>query len=104
MEQLRKKDLRGPKKIRDYGSLKNQIISSTRYGCLGPPGIPAGVWLGVERMKQLLDLKKADLIVARRDQERRINFVKDILGTLASILPDVGNAIGTRRYFSEEDP
>ena len=41
--------------------------------------------------------------MARRDQERRINFVKDILGTLASILPDVGNAIGTRRYFSEED-
>jgi len=68
-----------------------------------PPGIPPDVWLGLARMRHLLDLKKADLIMRTRNKERKINFVKDVLEVLFSILPEVADAIGRRRTLTEDE-
>ena len=47
--------------------------------------------------------EKADLIVSKRDRERRIDFAKDVLDTLGSILPEVACAVGRRRNFSKDE-
>jgi len=68
MEQVRKKDarhLKDPKhpEASDASRMKIWDSQSTTPGV--SPGIPATAWLGVERMKLLLDLKKVDLIVSK---------------------------------------
>jgi len=87
MERVRKKDGIHPKDTKhpgDSAAVAEMPIAGREFKMIAiPPGIPATAWLGVERMKHLLDLKNADLIVSKRNRERRINFAKDVLDTLA---------------------
>ena len=106
MERVRKKDVRhlNGGKHAAGSSAPEMTISEYKFKMIAiPPDIPATAWLGVERMKHLLDLKNADLIVSKRDRERRINFAKDVLDTLGSILPEVACAVGRRRNFSKDE-
>jgi len=61
MERVRKKDYKGLKNVEDPATsptlgMRMPYSQSNTLGV--PPGIPATAWLGVERMKHLLDLKK----------------------------------------------
>jgi hypothetical protein len=97
------RDLRDPKDSEVTVSPRLQISDLKPERLTIPPGIPPDVWLGLARMRHLLDLKKADLIMRTRDKERKINFVKDVLEVLFSILPEVADAIGRRRTLTEDE-
>jgi hypothetical protein len=68
-----------------------------------PPGIPAEVWLGVARMKHMLQMQNLDLAAEQKTKERKINFVKDVLEVLFSVLPEVANAMGRRRNITKSE-
>jgi len=97
MERVRTKDHRD---LRDRKDSEEPVSSITEIPDFQPetltvpPGIPAEVWLGVARMKHLLQMHNLDLAVEQRTKERKINFVKDVLEVLFSIIPEVADAIG----------
>ena len=106
MEHIKKRDPLGIESPTHYGGIDPSRTETSGFQpetLTVPPGIPADVWLGVARMKHLLQMQNLDLAVEQKTKERKINFVKDVLEVLCSILPEVADAIGCRRNLTESE-
>jgi len=106
MERVRTKahrDLRDRKDSEEPVSSITEIPDFQPETLTVPPGIPAEVWLGVARMEHMLHMQNLDLASANRAKERNINFVKDVLEVLYSIIPEVADAIGRHITLTQSE-
>jgi len=101
---------KGDHRVRQDSKDSDEIVSSRMHvsdlqteTLTVPPGIPAEVWLGVARMEHLMQMQNLDLAVEKSIKERKINFVKDVLEVLFSILPGVADAIGLRKTLTKSE-